>query len=425
MVSYPGVMPAATQVARAFAEAELLLRYETTLAFLPEAPLDRALAAGAQALFGARGPAELERRALPELPARLVRRTPGWELLRVASARLGAGDVVADRVWEQMIERFARSVARRLRGDVQAVYGYEHACQSSFERARVLGAARVLDMAAPHHAFTSRMLQDQYAAFPELQTAYRTATEPLDDARNARKQAELDQASLVIANSRFTARTLLETGYPSERVRVVPLAAPEVDGSWRARSASPSAARALRFLFAGSAGPRKGAHLLLEAWRRLGARLGAELVIAGQWQLPEPMRATLPAGVRLLGSLPQAQLFEEYRRASVLVFPSLCDGFGMVVTEALAHGLPVITTSHVGAADLLEQGVNGFVLPPGDVDALAERMAWCIAQPESLHAMREGAERAAQRRQWSDYRRELVAVGREHHAQRARGEALR
>jgi glycosyltransferase involved in cell wall biosynthesis len=143
-----------------------------------------------------------------------------------------------------------------------------------------------------------------------------------------------------------------------------------------------------------------------------------ELVIAGHWLLPAQMRATLPAGVRVLGSLPQPQLFEEYRRASVLVFPSVCDGFGMVVTEALAHGLPVITTHHVGAADLVEHGVSGFVIAPSDVDALTERMAYCVANPELLWAMREGAERAAARRQWSDYRAQLVTTLLEHHASR-------
>lgn len=409
-MSYPGVMPAATQVARAFAQAGLLLRYETTLAFVSEAGLDRALGAGVRALFGARGDAQLRRRALSDLPAGLVHRTPGWELLRVAAARLGAGDVVGDRLWERMIERFDAGVARRLSGEVQAVYGYEHGCRASFVRARELGATRVFDMAAPHHAFVARMQAEQHAALPELRTAYRAATEPLDARRNQRKQAELELADLVIANSRFTAQTLLDTGYPKARVRVVPLAAPPVDRGWRERApASP-----MRFLFAGAVAAHKGAHVLLEAWRKLAPGPSAELVIAGQWLLPERMLAALPEGAHALGRIGQEQLFEEYRRASVLVFPSLGDGFALVVAEALAHGLPVITTHHVGAADLLEEGISGFVLPPGDADALAARMAWCIDHGGELRAMREAAEQAAERRQWSDYRRELVEVVRRH-----------
>jgi glycosyltransferase involved in cell wall biosynthesis len=150
--------------------------------------------------------------------------------------------------------------------------------------------------------------------------------------------------------------------------------------------------------------------LLLDAWRKLRVADGAELVLAGGWALPERLRSQLPTGVRVLGNLPRDALYARYCRASALVFPSLCDGFGMVVSEALAHGLPVITTQAVGAADLIEEGRNGWVLQSGDVDALAERMQWCLDHPRDVYAMREAAEAAAQRRPWSHYRAELVAT---------------
>jgi glycosyltransferase involved in cell wall biosynthesis len=102
----------------------------------------------------------------------------------------------------------------------------------------------------------------------------------------------------------------------------------------------------------------------------------------------------------------------------------LCDGFGLVVSEALAHGLPVITTDQVGAADLLEEGVSGFVLPAGDVDALAARLEWCVTHPAELRAMRAAALQAARARTWEVYRHELRAAVCEHHA-RFREEALR
>jgi glycosyltransferase involved in cell wall biosynthesis len=92
----------------------------------------------------------------------------------------------------------------------------------------------------------------------------------------------------------------------------------------------------------------------------------------------------------------------------VLVLPSLLDGFGMVVSEALAHGLPVITTRNTGAADLIEPGINGWVIDAGNVEALAERLEHCIARPAELEAMREAAELSAARRPWSVYRSEIV-----------------
>ena len=100
----------------------------------------------------------------------------------------------------------------------------------------------------------------------------------------------------------------------------------------------------------------------------------------------------------------KAEMARAYDEASVLVFPTLCDGFGMVVAEALAHGVPVITTSNAGAADLIAEGRNGFVVPPGDVTALAERMQWCVDHPADVEEMREEALATAGRWTWSDFR---------------------
>jgi glycosyltransferase involved in cell wall biosynthesis len=269
---------------------------------------------------------------------------------------------------------------------------------------------RIFDLASPHYSFMDRLLVEQAEAFPDTRTAHFHATRPLAAARNAHKQAELDLAELVVANSSFTARTLLDTGYPPERVRVVPLGAPPVDPGWREAPANGP----VRFLFAGTVSVRKGAHVLLDAWRRLQPGRGATLTLAGQWALPEKMRRGLPDSVHAAGSLPREDLEALYRRSSVLVLPSLADGFAMVATEAMAHGLPVIVTRNVGAADLVREGENGWVLEPGDADALAERMQWCIEHPTELQAMREAAESTAGASGWDDYRKRLIRTICEH-----------
>src|SRR5262249_47330293 len=92
----------------------------------------------------------------------------------------------------------------------------------------------------------------------------------------------------------------------------------------------------------------------------------------------------------------------------VLIFPTLCDGFGLVVTEAFAHGLPVITTSRAGAADFVQHGVNGLVIPAGDVSAIAEALQWCLSHRGKLKAMRRAALETAKRMQWSDFRQALA-----------------
>src|SRR5262249_15146029 len=95
--------------------------------------------------------------------------------------------------------------------------------------------------------------------------------------------------------------------------------------------------------------------------------------------------------------------------ADVLVFPTLSDGFGMVLTEAMAHGLPVITTDQAGAADLVTPD-NGLVVAAADPRALADALEWCLHHRERLYAIRCHALETSRRRQWSDFRRDLIAA---------------
>jgi len=101
---------------------------------------------------------------------------------------------------------------------------------------------------------------------------------------------------------------------------------------------------------------------------------------------------------------------EQFRKSDVLIFPTLCDGFGMVVTEAWACGLPVITTDCAGASDLLRPGQNGMLIRSGDASAIAQSIEWCLAHRSELRDMREGATSTAANWQWSHYRSALAGV---------------
>src|SRR6185436_11275715 len=108
------------------------------------------------------------------------------------------------------------------------------------------------------------------------------------------------------------------------------------------------------------------------------------------------------------GSVAAAELSAVYRDASVLILPTLCDGFGLVVSEALAHGLPVITTHNAGASDAVFHGRTGFVVPPADFNALRSTLTWCAEHPDDLFAMRRPALASAARWTWTDYRRRFA-----------------
>lgn len=168
------------------------------------------------------------------------------------------------------------------------------------------------------------------------------------------------------------ARDVVKLGADPARTVIAPIT-PLVPERRVERHRTPASGQT-RYLFVGRFIERKGLDVLLEAFRRLDA---GELWIAGDG----PLRGTVEAAearsrrIRHIGHVDGDALAEVYRQADVLVVPSLFEPWGLVVHEALAYGLSVIVTDQVGAGDdLVDPGTNGYVVPVGSSQALAEAM---------------------------------------------------
>jgi len=406
VLAYPGNMAEAQHGALALAEAGALQAFVTTFTYRRKGLLASALRSLPVAL-ARRLSQELARRAVDAVPAHLVRPHPGWELLRTASSKAGASPVLVDHLWEQMSHRFDALVARRYVAKAEAVEAFEYTALASFERAKAEGRARVLHVPSLDSLQFDAIQRRERRHWPELASAHDAYFERKFPQRYERRRREIELADVIVANSALTAQSHIDAGADPERVFAVPYAAPPPVAA--VSDDDGGRGRPLAVLWAGTFSLRKGAHYLLEAWRLLRASDHARLHVYGQPQLPPRLCAAALDGVTFHGSVAHPVLFAAYRSADVLVFPTLSDGFGMVVTEAMAHGLPVITTDKAGAADLVSPD-NGLIVPTADARALADALQWCLDNRERLRAMRYHALSTARRRQWPDYRRDLIAV---------------
>jgi glycosyltransferase involved in cell wall biosynthesis len=197
-----------------------------------------------------------------------------------------------------------------------------------------------------------------------------------------------------------------------------------------------------RFLYAGYLTKRKGIDVLLRAWSalqnvghgarsmELGARKeneseargkGREAKGAGQEDKGNGLEAlgaglaelrlvgggeqphNLPPGVVCLGQTPREALLREMSEADVFVFPSLFEGFALVILEAMAAGLPVITTPNTAGPDLIEDGKEGLIVPAGDANALREAMQSLLHNPERARSMGRAAHEKANEFTWERY----------------------
>ena len=163
-------------------------------------------------------------------------------------------------------------------------------------------------------------------------------------------------------------------------------------------------AEELRLLFVGRPEERKGLPILLTAFSALVEHVPCRLSVIGADRedvlryISDP---ELMGSIDLHGRVSGERLWEELHRADVLCAPSLSgESFGMVLTEAFAAGTPVVASGIAGYSDVVTDGVDGLLVPPGDPQRLAEELQRVYHEPERLRAMGEAARRSAQRYAW-------------------------
>lgn len=167
-------------------------------------------------------------------------------------------------------------------------------------------------------------------------------------------------------------RDLVELGADPSRTVIAPITALAPDPPLKRRGLLVPGQPG--YLFVGRLIERKGLDVLLEAFRRLAT---GTLSIAGDGPLRglAEAAAAVDPRIRLVGHVAGQALSDVYRRADVLVVPSLYEPWGLVVHEGLAHGLAVVATDQVGAGDdLIDAGTNGYVVPAASSEALADAM---------------------------------------------------
>jgi phosphatidylinositol alpha-mannosyltransferase len=191
-----------------------------------------------------------------------------------------------------------------------------------------------------------------------------------------------------------------------------------VDRERAARTGQTGVGERLRIVFVDQPVERKGLPVLLRAFEALRDQIPAELVLVGpsSEQLARLMRN--PGGVRALGTLDDDSKRRELELADVLCAPAVGgESFGMVLTEAFAAGTPAVASDIVGYREVVRDGVDGVLVPPGDPQALAAALLVLWAQPEQRARMGHVAAADVQRFAWRpiaaqvlDAYREAIAI---------------
>lgn len=213
----------------------------------------------------------------------------------------------------------------------------------------------------------------------------------------------------IVASS-FTKSTLVEHGAPAERIEVIPYG---VDLNWfKPEGTHRSANGPLRLLFVGTVSQRKGVKYLVDALESLPAG-SAELTICGRLVDDVRILRGRRAPVHVRAFVNAGDLLREMQSSDLFVFPSLAEGFGHVLLEAMACGLPVIGTTRTAAPDLIQDGCEGFLTEPGSVPDLVRCIERFLHNRSAQRKMGMASRARAEEFSWGAFRRKLAAAVRE------------
>jgi len=391
-IAHPGTQHS-YQAALALQERGLLRRYLTGTLYYRQRGgaasfLMRALPAKQRAEFERK----IRRRRLEGLDDSLVSSMDLIEVLHAAADRLGLPPAMGFRLFQLRQARFQRHAARlveQLRPRV--VVCYDSAALHVFEAARRVGATCVLDQSIGH---VTQLVRQFEAAGLEHGQSEEFVADSL---------AEIRAADVIVTSSEYVVTGLNEAGIPRERVIAIPYG---VD----LRTFSPRADRSekgkVQALYVGHISKRKGVSYVVDAFAQAGlSRL--ELTLIGR-RVDDVSIATGLDGLKHVEAVPHHEVADYYRRADFFVQMSLHEGSTVTLYEALASGLPVITTPNSGS--VVRDGIEGFVIGPRDVGALADRMRMLTEDAAMRERMSHNARRRAEQFSWERYRERFGAL---------------
>jgi glycosyltransferase involved in cell wall biosynthesis len=306
-----------------------------------------------------------------------------------------------DVIYRNLDRHVAKKVACFAPGPV---YCYEDGALETFRAAKKVHSKCLYDLPIGYW----RSAHSLFIEESQLQQEWAPTLSGLSDSSRKleRKDEELRLADRIFVASTFTRRTLEQCPFPIAPISVVPYGADIGICSSPQKTTKPS--DPLRILFVGGLGQRKGLSYLLEAIKTLGPSVHLTLIGRKSVDSCRPLDMATDTH-RWIPSLPHEDILREMRNHDVFVFPSLFEGFGLVITEALSQGLPVITTPNTCGPDVISEGVDGFIIPIRDSEAIAEKIELLLRDRNLLAAMREAAQEKARQLTWANYRARLIS----------------
>lgn len=273
--------------------------------------------------------------------------------------------------------------------EIDAIYCYPGNASLIINAAHEFGIPCFFELTTAYYKNIHKISEIEKAINPEWA---RTITLYEDLERCKQLDKELEIADFICCASSYIEQSLIENGFSKEKIKVIPYGFPKVEEKTYKHSSK------LKVLYVGSITQAKGLSYMLEAIDRM--KDSVELTIIGNCN--NPILGIID-NYNYLGSLSHDGVLRQMKEADILLFPTLTDGFGMVITESMSVGTPVIATVNSCARDIITNNKDGWVIPIQNSEAIISILENVIINPDIIENIGKEALKTAKNHPWVEY----------------------
>lgn len=288
----------------------------------------------------------------------------GYRYALMLSLAKNENDRLRSFMWIE--KEFSKRVVNSGLGNINSVYAFNGAALNLFEYAKRQGIKCILEQTIAPKRIENEILCSAYSIDKEI-----SDYDPqLMNDFILQEEKEWELADHIVCASDFVRDGLIKCGVSPEKCRVIPYGVDLINfDSEHSEAMAYKQGKTLNVLFVGAVGTRKGIWTLFKAMELL---LGLDIkcrVVGPFTAAYRSLSKVCPSNTEIVGPVPRLMIPSEFYKADVFCLPSLCEGSATVTYEALAAGLPVVTTHNSGS--IVRDGVDGFIVPHSDEYALA------------------------------------------------------
>jgi glycosyltransferase involved in cell wall biosynthesis len=297
---------------------------------------------------------------------------------------------------------FSKKVARKIPEDSDVYIGLSSLCLTAIRKANVLGIKSIVDHGSNHLRFDFEEVNNElifWGLRPKKVDHLLWAIEQED--------LEFDEADNIFLMSSLAKETLVSRGVNPKKIFINHCGV-DLSSFYPGKKNDD----VFRVIQVGSISVRKGVLQTIKVFNDLSLA-NSELwfvgAIDGDEEFRKKIRQLSSKNIKFIDPVPQSHLVKIYQQSSVFVLPSVSDGFGMVVLQAMACGIPVVVSSHVGAKDVIKSGVNGFVFNSRDANEFMRIIEFLYKNPVDRYRIGlSGMEITSSKNGWDCYGNNLA-----------------